>query len=137
MNSFPAVRGYIRYLRDRAIGADALPDEAARASRARLIKAQAEAQEMENAKRGELVHVDDAADIVERIIETIRPKLWTWLPDKSPKSRAVARSPRTRLSSMALPTKCSKTSHQSTPEGLEGLRVAVRNHLRWSSRPRL
>jgi len=55
----PAVRGYIRYLRERAIGADALPDEAARASRARLIKAQAEAQEMENAKeRGELLPVD-------------------------------------------------------------------------------
>src|SRR3972149_9929233 len=52
----PAVRGYIRYLRDRAIGADALPDESARASRARLLKAQAEAQEMENAKvRGELL----------------------------------------------------------------------------------
>lgn len=52
----PAVQGYIRYLRDRAIGSDALPDEAARASRARLIKAQAEAQEMENAKvRGELL----------------------------------------------------------------------------------
>ncbi len=52
----PAVQGYIRYLRDRAIGSDALPDEAARTSRARLIKAQAEAQEMENAKvRGELL----------------------------------------------------------------------------------
>lgn len=52
----PAVQGYIRYLRDRAIGADALPDESARASRARLLKAQAEAQEMENAKvRGELL----------------------------------------------------------------------------------
>ena len=52
----PAVQGYIRYLRDRAVGADALPDESARASRARLIKAQAEAQEMENAKvKGELL----------------------------------------------------------------------------------
>src|SRR3972149_4513055 len=52
----PAVRGYIRYLRDRAIGADALPDESARANRARLLKAQAEAEEMENAKvRGELL----------------------------------------------------------------------------------
>src|SRR3990170_7178007 len=51
----PAVQGYIRYLRDRAIGPDALPDESARASRARLLKAQAEAQEMENAKvRGDL-----------------------------------------------------------------------------------
>ena len=54
----PSVRGYIRYLRDRAIGADALPDESARASRARLLKAQAEAQEMENAKnRGYLLSV--------------------------------------------------------------------------------
>jgi phage terminase Nu1 subunit (DNA packaging protein) len=52
----PAVRGYIRYLRDRAIGAGALPEDAARAFRARLIKAQAEAQEMENEKvRGELI----------------------------------------------------------------------------------
>jgi phage terminase Nu1 subunit (DNA packaging protein) len=54
----PAVRGYVRYLRDRAIGADALPDESARASRSRLVKAQAEAQEMENAKnRGDLLPV--------------------------------------------------------------------------------
>jgi phage terminase Nu1 subunit (DNA packaging protein) len=52
----PAVRGYIRYLKDRAIGADALPDEAARASRARLVRAQAEAQEMENSRnRGEML----------------------------------------------------------------------------------
>ena len=52
----PAVRGYIRYLRDRAIGVGALPEDAARACRARLIKAQAEAQEMENEKvRGELI----------------------------------------------------------------------------------
>ncbi len=72
----PAVQGYIRYLRDRAIGADALPDESARASRARLIKAQAEAQEMENAEtRRELVHVEDAAAVVDRIVEAIRPKL--------------------------------------------------------------
>jgi len=52
----PAVRGYIRYLRDRAIGVGALPEDAARTCRARLIKAQAEAQEMENDKvRGELI----------------------------------------------------------------------------------
>ena len=52
----PAVRVYIRYLRDRAIGVGALPEDAARACRARLIKAQAEAQEMENEKvRGELI----------------------------------------------------------------------------------
>jgi phage terminase Nu1 subunit (DNA packaging protein) len=55
----PAVRGYIRYLRDRAIGAGVLPEDAARASRARLIKAQAEAQEMENEKvRGELLPLE-------------------------------------------------------------------------------
>ena len=34
----PAVQGYIRYLRDRAVGADALPDESARASRASTLK---------------------------------------------------------------------------------------------------
>ena len=52
----PAVRGYIRYLRDRAIGVGALPEDAARECRARLIKAQAEAQEMENEKvREELI----------------------------------------------------------------------------------
>lgn len=52
----PAVQGYIRYLRDRAIGSDALPEDANRASRARLTKAKAEAQEMENERvRGELI----------------------------------------------------------------------------------
>jgi len=59
----PSVRGYIKYLRDRAIAADNLPEDAGRNGRARLVKAQAEAQEMENAKeRGDLL----PATIVER-----------------------------------------------------------------------
>lgn len=72
----PAVQGYIRYLRDRAIGADALPDEAARASRARLIKAQAEAQEMENAKvRGELLPKDPVERAVTAVLGVVRNRI--------------------------------------------------------------
>ncbi len=72
----PAVQGYIRYLRDRAVGADALPDEAARASRARLIKAQAEAQEMENAKvRGELVPIDPVERAVTALLGVVRNRI--------------------------------------------------------------
>lgn len=74
----PAVRGYIRYLRDRAIGADALPDEAARASRARLIKAQAEAQEMENARvRGELLPKDPVERAVTAVLGVVRNRILT------------------------------------------------------------
>ncbi len=72
----PAVQGYIRYLRDRAIGSDALPDEAARASRARLIKAQAEAQEMENAKvRGELLPKDPVERAVTAVLGVVRNRI--------------------------------------------------------------
>ena len=73
----PSVRGYIRYLRDRALAADGgLADESARANRARLIKAQAEAQEMENARyRHEFVHNEDAAWIIERVIVVLRAKV--------------------------------------------------------------
>lgn len=72
-----SVRGYIRYLRDRALAADGgLADESARANRARLIKAQAEAQEMENARyRREYVHNDDAAWVIERLIVVLRAKV--------------------------------------------------------------
>lgn len=72
----PAVRGYIRYLRDRAIGTDALPDEAARASRARLLKAQAEAQEMENAKvRGDLLPKDPVERAVTAVLGVVRNRI--------------------------------------------------------------
>jgi phage terminase Nu1 subunit (DNA packaging protein) len=72
----PAVRGYIRYLRDRAIGADALPDESARASRARLIKAQAEAQEMENAKvRGELLPREPLEQALGAVFGVVRNRI--------------------------------------------------------------
>jgi len=72
----PAVQGYIRYLRDRAIGADALPDESARASRARLLKAQAEAQEMENAKvRGELLPRDPVELAISAVLGVVRNRI--------------------------------------------------------------
>jgi hypothetical protein len=72
----PAVQGYIRYLRDRAIGADALPDESARASRARLLKAQAEAQEMENAKvRGELLPRDPLEQAIGAAFGVVRNRI--------------------------------------------------------------
>lgn len=72
----PALHGYIRYLRDRAIGADALPDESARASRARLIKAQAEAQEMENAKvRGELLPQEQVRVALSMVFGIIRNRI--------------------------------------------------------------
>src|SRR3990172_6165652 len=72
----PAVQGYIRYLRDRAIGADALPDESARASRARLLKAQAEAQEMENAKvRGELLPRDPLEQAISAAFGVVRNRI--------------------------------------------------------------
>lgn len=72
----PAVRGYIRYLRDRAIGADALPDESARASRARLLKAQAEAQEMENAKvKGELLPREPLEHMLGAVFGVVRNRI--------------------------------------------------------------
>jgi phage terminase Nu1 subunit (DNA packaging protein) len=83
-----SVRGYIRYLRDRALVADGgLVDESARANRARLIKAQAEAQEMENARyRHEFVHNEDAAWIIERVIVTLRAKVMTLKAKIPPKA---------------------------------------------------
>jgi len=72
----PALQGYIRYLRDRAIGAGALPDESARASRARLIKAQAEAQEMENAKvRGELLPREPVEQALAAVFGVVRNRI--------------------------------------------------------------
>ncbi len=72
----PAVQGYIRYLRDRAVGADALPDESARASRARLLKAQAEAQEMENAKvRGELIPREPTERALAAVFGVVRNRI--------------------------------------------------------------
>lgn len=59
----PAVQGYIRYLKDRAIGADAEGGEAS--DKARLVKARADIAEFEaGLLEGELVRVSDveAAD---------------------------------------------------------------------------
>lgn len=72
----PAVQGYIRYLRERAVGSDALPDESARASRARLIKAQAEAQEMENAKvKGELLPREPLEQALSAALGVVRNRI--------------------------------------------------------------
>jgi len=63
----PAVRGYIRYLRDRSIGKDGaiIPDIAS--ERARLTREQADRMAMENAKaRGELIPTPLVQKSIER-----------------------------------------------------------------------
>ncbi len=63
----PAVRGYIRYLRDRSIGKDGavIPDIAS--ERARLTREQADKMAMENAKaRGELIPTPLVQKSIER-----------------------------------------------------------------------
>lgn len=72
----PAIQGYIRYLRDLAAGGDALSDETARASRARLLKAQAEAQEMENARvRGDLVPRESLEQAIGAVFGVVRNRI--------------------------------------------------------------
>ncbi len=71
-----SIQGYIRYLRGRAVGADASLDEAARASKARLLKARAEAQEMENAiLRNEYVHRATVDRELGRVFSTFRARM--------------------------------------------------------------
>ena len=63
----PAVRGYVRYLRDRSIGKDGavIPDIAS--ERARLTREQADKMAMENAKaRGELIPTPLVQKSIER-----------------------------------------------------------------------
>jgi hypothetical protein len=82
----PVVRGYIRYLKDRAIGADALPDEAARASRARLIRAKADAQEMENARRRkELVSTAVVEEELGRVFVAFRSRAYAVVTKAPPR----------------------------------------------------
>ena len=72
----PAVRGSIRYLRDRAIGSGALPVDAARGCRVRLIEAQAVAQEMENARvRGELLPREPVEQALSAVFGVIRNRI--------------------------------------------------------------
>jgi len=69
-----AVRGYVKYLRDRAMGGGAPPD--AHAERARLLKANADKVELDLAeRRQELVPVDEAAALLERVIVAVRARV--------------------------------------------------------------
>ena len=62
----PAVRGYIRYLRDRSIGRDGEQSSDVASERARLTREQADRVAMENAKaRGELI----PAPLVQKSVE--------------------------------------------------------------------
>ena len=72
----PAVRGYIRYLRDRSVGRDGatIPDIAA--ERARLTREQADRAAMENAKaRGELVLAPTVQKALERTFTAFKARI--------------------------------------------------------------
>jgi phage terminase Nu1 subunit (DNA packaging protein) len=63
----PAVRGYIRYLRDRSIGRDGEQSSDIASERARLTREQADKMAMENAKaRGELIPTPLVQKSIER-----------------------------------------------------------------------
>jgi len=69
-----AVRGYIKYLRDRAQGNGAPAD--AHAERARLTRLKADREEIELFQlRGELVPVDEAAALLEQVIVACRSRI--------------------------------------------------------------
>src|SRR3990172_2903447 len=79
----PAVRGYIRYLRDRAVGKDGvvIPDIAS--ERARLTREQADRVAMENAKaRGELLPAVLVGRAWEKAITSFRARMLV-LPRKA------------------------------------------------------
>src|SRR3972149_345185 len=68
----PAVRGYIRYLRDRSVGRDGvvIPDIAS--ERARLTREQADRVAMENAKaRGELLPAPLLLKFLQRVFKAL------------------------------------------------------------------
>lgn len=72
----PAVRGYIRYLRDRTVGRDGvvIPDIAA--ERARLTREQADRAAMENAKlRGELLVAPAVQKALERTFVAFKARI--------------------------------------------------------------
>jgi phage terminase Nu1 subunit (DNA packaging protein) len=63
----PAVRGYVRYLRDRSIGKDGAVTPDIASERARLTREQADKMAMENAKaRGELIPTPLVQKSIER-----------------------------------------------------------------------
>lgn len=71
----PAVQGYIRFLQERSMSANSVPEDY-RTEKARLTKAQAEIAEIELAqKRGELAPVADFEKATEAIMRTIRTNM--------------------------------------------------------------
>ncbi len=76
-----SVRGYVRYLRDQAVSAQAgAPDYAV--ERARFIRARADLAEMEaNQRRGSLIAADDAETAWIAVLALLRTRLLS-LPDQ-------------------------------------------------------
>jgi len=76
-----SVRGYVRYLRDQAVSAQAgAPDYAV--ERARFIRARADLAEMEaNQRRGSLIAADDAEAAWIAVLALLRTRLLS-LPDQ-------------------------------------------------------
>ncbi len=78
----PAVRGYIQFLRERAVNADVGSDELGR-HRARKLKAEAEQAEMKSAEmRSELLPRDEVHVAVTTVLALVRGKILA-LPSKA------------------------------------------------------
>ena len=72
----PAVRGYIRYLRDRSIGRDGEQSSDIASERARLTREQADKMAMENAKsRGELIPTPLVQKSIERVFSAFGSRI--------------------------------------------------------------
>ena len=77
----PVVRGYIHYLRERAVNADVGPDELGK-HRARKLKAEADQLEMRSGEmRGELIPVSEFHAMVTGAFARVRSKMLA-LPSK-------------------------------------------------------
>ena len=91
-----SVRGYVRYLRDQAVSAQAgAPDYAA--ERARYIRARADLAEMEaNQRRGALIAADDIEVAWIKVLALLRTRVLA-LPDRmAPQVHALASLSETR-----------------------------------------
>jgi phage terminase Nu1 subunit (DNA packaging protein) len=95
-NLIGSVRGYVRYLRDQAVSAQAgAPDYAA--ERARYIRARADLAEMEaNQRRGALIAADDIEVAWIKVLALLRTRVLA-LPDRmAPQVHAIASLAETR-----------------------------------------
>jgi len=91
-----SVRGYVRYLRDQAVSAQAgAPDYAA--ERARYIRARADLVEMEaNQRRGALIAADDVEGAWIKVLALLRTRVLA-LPDRlAPQVHSVSSLAETR-----------------------------------------